>query len=44
MGRTNKILIECSAPMPVQADGEVLSTDARLIQAEMIPNALEVLI
>ncbi|MDZ4718500.1 MAG: diacylglycerol kinase family lipid kinase [Roseiflexaceae bacterium] len=44
MGRTNKIRIECSAPMPVQADGEVLSTDARLIQAEMIPNALEVLI
>jgi YegS/Rv2252/BmrU family lipid kinase len=43
MGRARQIRITCSAPMPVQADGEILATDARLVSVELVPGALEVL-
>jgi diacylglycerol kinase (ATP) len=44
MGRAQKITITCAAPMPVATDGEILSTEARSIQAEVIPSALDVLV
>jgi YegS/Rv2252/BmrU family lipid kinase len=44
MGRAEKVRITCSAPMPVATDGEVLATDARRIQVEVLPHALEILL
>jgi diacylglycerol kinase (ATP) len=43
MGRARRIHITCSAPMPVQADGEILATDARSVTVELVPGALDVL-
>ncbi|MEN9935252.1 MAG: hypothetical protein RLZZ387_1831 [Chloroflexota bacterium] len=44
MARARKVTISCGAPMPVQADGEVLSTDARHLDVELLPAALEVIV
>ncbi|GAB4123261.1 MAG: diacylglycerol kinase family lipid kinase [Roseiflexaceae bacterium] len=44
MGRSPKVQLTCSTPMPVATDGEVLSTATRTIQAEVIPDALDILI
>jgi YegS/Rv2252/BmrU family lipid kinase len=43
MGRARFVTITGSAPLPVQADGEVLATDARLVTAEVVPGALDVI-
>jgi YegS/Rv2252/BmrU family lipid kinase len=42
MGRARRVQITCSAPMPVQADGEILATDARQVTVELLPGALDV--
>jgi diacylglycerol kinase (ATP) len=44
MGRAQQVRITCSAPMPVATDGEVLATDAREIRAEILPQALDILV
>lgn len=43
MGRARRIQITCSAPMPVQADGEILATDARAVTVDLLPGALDVI-
>jgi YegS/Rv2252/BmrU family lipid kinase len=44
MARARNIHISCAAPMPVATDGEVIATDARQIEVEVLPSALEVLV
>lgn len=44
MGRSAQITIQMSAPMPVATDGEVLATDARRVQVELVPGALDILV
>lgn len=44
MGRGAAIEIRCQAPMPVQADGEVLATDAREVRVAVLPGALDVVV
>lgn len=44
MGRARKIQIQCSEPMPVATDGEVLSTEARRLQVHLIPEAINIFI
>jgi YegS/Rv2252/BmrU family lipid kinase len=44
MGRSPKVTITSAAPMPVATDGEVLSTSAHRVQAEILPDAIEVLV
>lgn len=44
MGRARTVKLECSAPVPVATDGEVIATDAREVTVETFPNALEVLV
>lgn len=44
MGRASEVRVESSAPIPVATDGEVISTDARLVTAEIVPQAIDVLV
>ena len=44
MGRGTAITMTCNAPMPVQADGEVLATDARRVYVETLPAAIDVIV
>lgn len=44
MGRARRVQITCSAPMPVQADGEILATDARSVTVEILPGAIDVIV
>jgi diacylglycerol kinase family enzyme len=43
MGRARTITVSSSAPIPVATDGEVISTDARIVVVETIPEAIDVL-
>ena len=43
MGRARFISVACAAPIPVATDGEVLATDAHIVTAEVVPEAIEVL-
>ena len=43
MDRARKVQIQCSEPMPVATDGEVLSTGARKLQVHLIPDAIDIL-
>ncbi len=42
MGRARHITVDCVAPFPVAADGEVIATDARHVEVEVLPGAIEV--
>ncbi|HWQ13767.1 MAG TPA: diacylglycerol kinase family protein [Roseiflexaceae bacterium] len=44
MVRARTVTITCSAPMPVQADGEILATDARSVSVDLLPAAIEVVV
>lgn len=43
MLRTKHISVESTAPLPVQADGEILTTEAVSLDVEIIPNALNII-
>lgn len=43
MGRARHITITSAAPIPVATDGEVLSTAAHMVTAELVPAALDIL-
>jgi diacylglycerol kinase (ATP) len=43
MGRARRIHITCTAPLPIAADGEVLTTGAQGATVETLPAGLEVL-
>jgi YegS/Rv2252/BmrU family lipid kinase len=44
IGRARRIRVDCSAPVPVATDGEVVATAARGITIETLPAALDVLV
>ena len=44
MGRVRTLTVESSLPIPVATDGEVLATDAREVQVDVAPAALDILI
>lgn len=44
MGRARQIIIECAAPVPVATDGEIVATDARRVDIEVLPGAIEVVV
>jgi YegS/Rv2252/BmrU family lipid kinase len=44
MGQARSVSIECSAPVPVATDGEVVAMQARQVTVETLPQALEVLV
>ncbi|MBC8162536.1 MAG: diacylglycerol kinase family lipid kinase [Roseiflexaceae bacterium] len=43
LGSARRLTVESSSPIPVATDGEVLATDARMVQVEVVPAALDVL-
>jgi len=43
MDRTTRITVESDAPLPVHADGEVLTLKAPRVEAEIVPGCLEVI-
>jgi diacylglycerol kinase family enzyme len=44
MDRARHVTIECSEPLPVATDGEVIVTDARYVEVEVLPGALEIVV
>jgi YegS/Rv2252/BmrU family lipid kinase len=44
MARSPEILIEAEGPIPVAADGEVLTTEARQLRVETLKHALDVVV
>jgi YegS/Rv2252/BmrU family lipid kinase len=44
MGRAQHVTIECTEPLPVATDGEVIATDARHVEVEILPGALEIVL
>lgn len=44
MGQARHITIECSAPVPVATDGEIVATDALRVEIEVIPHVIEVVV
>jgi len=44
MGRARRITVDSAGPMPFATDGEVLATDARHVEINVLPQALEVVV
>lgn len=44
MGRARSVTVESAAPIPVAVDGEVIATDGREVQVEVVAGALNVLV
>ncbi|MBI3943146.1 MAG: diacylglycerol kinase family lipid kinase [Chloroflexi bacterium] len=42
--RSRRVTVTSREPLPVQADGEILFTDARHLEIELLPSALRVLV
>lgn len=44
MGRARRVTIDCIEPVPVATDGEIVATDARHVEVEVLPGAIEVVV
>lgn len=42
LARSRRVRISCAAPIPVQADGEILATDARELHVEIVRGGIDV--
>lgn len=43
MGRARHVTVTTGAPIPVATDGEVIATDARRVEVEVLPHTIEIL-
>lgn len=44
LGRAKTVRVQSNAPIPVATDGEVIATDARMIEVQTQPGALDILV
>jgi diacylglycerol kinase (ATP) len=44
MGRARHITVDSAGPMPFATDGEVIATDARHVEIQVVPQALEIVV